>query len=113
MRTKTVNHIFVIYARKELSISEIGKFSASVTKEILEDIALHDVKPSGNWIYIHYNLPKNGSDKHWVEFCLPIIQPVNCNCKFPTKTLDEFTCGFTVYSGKLRSLFTNRCATVG
>ncbi|MBK8800893.1 MAG: GyrI-like domain-containing protein [Fibrobacteres bacterium] len=106
MQIKTVDPLTVVYSRQELSIREVGEASASILAQIQGEVDRAGVKPCGSWIFIHHNLPKNGSDKHVVEFCLPVDLPQGVTLGFPTWTLEAFPCAWAHYQGAMRSFFT-------
>ncbi|MBK9577960.1 MAG: GyrI-like domain-containing protein [Fibrobacterota bacterium] len=107
MQTKIVSPLTVVYSRQELSIREVGEASASILARIQDEVDRAGIKPSGSWIFIHHDLPKNGSEKHMVEFCLPVDLPDGLVALgFPTRTLPEFPCAYVHYQGAMRSFFT-------
>ncbi|MCS6192938.1 hypothetical protein [Shewanella baltica] len=102
-----IEPITVLYAEQELSIAEVGAYGEKYGVEIMEEVEKYGLRVVGPWIYISYNLPKNGKDRYKVEFCLPIANgEAYAEGKFAIKTLNRFPCAFVEYKGKLRHLFT-------
>lgn len=106
MQLKSEKSVTVVFVRQELSIREVGHSAAIHTGAILEEISKHGIEPCGPWIFVHFNLPKNGKDRYFAEFCLPVPGVPEVDLKFPVKTLGEFPCASLLYAGPLRSLFT-------
>ncbi|MBK9577974.1 MAG: GyrI-like domain-containing protein [Fibrobacterota bacterium] len=106
MQIKTVDPLTVVHSCQELLIREVGEASASILAQIQGEVDRAGIKPCGSWIFIHHDLPKNGSDKHVVEFCLPVDLPQGVTLGFPTRKLAAFPCAWTLYQGAMRSFFT-------
>lgn len=99
--------MMVLYAEQELSIPEVGAYGEKYGAEIMEEVEKYGFRVVGPWIFISYNLPKNGKDRYRIEFCLPIANgEAYAGGKFAIKTLSRFSCAFVEYKGRLRHLFT-------
>lgn len=106
MDRKTVEPMTVLYATQELTIPEVGRYAEKYLPEILAQAKQSDLKVVGPWVFISYQLPKNGKDRYRVEFCLPIAPADNPVAgAFPIKSLGQFSCAFVPYHGGLRQLF--------
>jgi effector-binding domain-containing protein len=107
MDRKIVEPITVLYAEQELSIPEVSVYAEKFGAEIMEEVEKHGLSVVGPWVFISYNLPKNGKDRYRAEFCLPVANGDGyVGGKFPIKSLSLFSCAFVEYKGKLRQLFT-------
>lgn len=103
----TIEPMTVLYAEEVLSISEVGTYGEKYCAEIMEEVEKYGLRIVGPWVFVSYNLPKNGKDRYRVEFCLPIASgEAYAEGKFSIKSLRRFSCAFVEYKGKLRQLFT-------
>lgn len=107
MERKIVEPMTVLYAEQELTIPEVGAYGEKYGKEFAQEIEKNGLRVVGPWVFISYNLPKNGRDRYRTEFCLPIANgEAYAGGKFAIKSLSRFPCAFVEYNGKLRQLFT-------
>lgn len=107
MDRKIVEPMTVLYAEQELTIPEVSLYGEKYGAEITEEVEKNGLRVVGPWIFISYNLPKNGKDQYRAEFCLPIANgEAYAGGKFSIKSLSRFSCAFVEYNGKLRQLFT-------
>lgn len=107
MDKKIVEPITVLYAEQELSIPEVSVYGEKFCAEIMQEVEKYGLRVAGPWVFISYNLPKNGKDRYRAEFCLPIANGDDyAGGLFPIKSLSRFSCAFVEYNGKQRQLFT-------
>ena len=107
MDRKIVEPMTVLYAEQELSIPEVGVYGEKFGAEIMQEVEKYGLRIVGPWVFISYNLPKNGKDRYRAEFCLPIANGDGyAGGLFSIKSLSRFSCAFVEYNGKLRQLFT-------
>lgn len=107
MEKKIVEPMTVLYAEQELTIPEVGIYGEKYGSEIAEEVEIYGLCTAGPWVFISYNLPKNGRDRYRAQFCLPIANPeAYAGGKFSTRSLNSFSCAFVEYNGTIRQLFT-------
>ncbi len=107
MDTKIAEPMTVLCAEQELSIPEVSVYGEKYGGEIMQEVEKFGLQVAGPWVFISYNLPKNGKDRYRAEFCLPIADGTTyTGGRFPVKSLSHFPCAFVEYHGKLRQLFT-------
>lgn len=107
MQRRIVEPMTVLFIRQELTIPEVGSYGEKFGAAIMAEVKQHNLQVIGPWLYISYNLPKNGKDRYVVDFCLPVQDASNYSGRqVAVKTLDSFSCACTTYTGKLRQLFT-------
>lgn len=107
MHTKIVERMTVMYAVQELTIPEVRTYGEKYGSEIMAEAQKYGLRAAGPWVFISYNLPKNGKDRYRTEFCLPIATAEGYfGGRFPVRSLSGFPCACAEYTGKLRQLFT-------
>jgi effector-binding domain-containing protein len=107
MQRKIVEPMTVLYAAQELTIPEVSIYGEKYGAEIMDEVENYGLRIVGPWVFISYNLPKNGKERYTTEFCLAIGNgEIYIGGRFSIKSLGTFSCAFTDYSGKLRHLFT-------
>lgn len=108
MQRKIVEPMNVLCAAQELTIPEVGIYGEKYGVEIMEEVEKYGLRVVGPWVFISYNLPRNGKERYKTEFCLPIENgEIYAGGRFAVKYLSSFSCAYAGYNGKLRQLFTN------
>ena len=107
MQRKIVEPMTVLCAAQELTIPEVSIYGEKYGAEIMEEVEKYGLRAVGPWVFISYNLPKNGKERYKTEFCLPIGNgEIYAGDRFSIKSLSSFPCAYAEYNGKLRQLFT-------
>ena len=105
MEIKTEKSRWIIKTSHELRIPEVAEYSRRYCAEIQTEILNQKLESSGPWIFISYNLPKNGTDLYRIEFCMQINNPETYKGNFEISLLHDFKCASAIYIGNLRGLF--------
>lgn len=107
MQRKIVEPMTVLCAAQELTIPEVGIYGEKFGAEIMAEVEKYGLRVVGPWVFISFNLPKNGKDRYTAEFCLPIENgEAYAGSRFCIKSLSSFSCACAEYNGKLRQIFT-------
>lgn len=107
MHRKIVEPMIVMYVTQELTIPEVGAYGEKYGSEIMAEVERHGLRVAGPWVFISYNLPRNGKDRYVVDYCLPILNSDEYSGNmFSIRLLSSFSCAYLEYRGKLKQLFT-------
>ncbi|MCF6692627.1 hypothetical protein NGI08_21750 [Klebsiella michiganensis] len=106
MEIKVQDELYVAYVSNVLCIPEVSKYSVAAQKIIAAELKKQDIKVDNKWVFISYNLPKNGKEKYKIEFCLIVDERAQAAGSMSIKKLDKVSCVSGCYCGSLRSLFT-------
>ncbi|EOZ3812830.1 hypothetical protein [Citrobacter youngae] len=106
MQIKVQDELYVAYVRHILCIPEVAKYSVDAQKIIELELTKQGVEINNKWIFISYNLPKNGKTKYKMDFCLIVDEHAQTAGEMSVQKLDKVTCASICYNGPLRSLFT-------
>ena len=86
MERKITEPMTVLYAEQELTIPEVGIYGEKYRAEFTQEVEKYGLRVVGPWIFISYNLPKNGRDRYRAEFCLPLGNgEAHAGGKYPIK----------------------------
>lgn len=106
MQIKVQDELYVAYVSNMLCIPEIAKYSIDAQKTIESELKKQNIKVDNKWIFISYNLPKNGKTKYKIDFCLIVDEQAQAAGAVSVKKLNKVSCVSSCYTGPLRSLFT-------
>lgn len=110
MKIIRTEKITVAYRSVITTIPGIPGKSETECPELMKAVEAVGLSPSGPWIFLAYNLAKNGRDEFQLEFCLPITGDPEAIRKgqetISMKTLPAADCASFTWRGSIRHLFT-------
>ena len=106
MEVKYTSDMWGLLVRRKLRISDIRQTASEISPLIEDQIKEEKLQINGPWLFISYNLPKNGKTFFDWEIFRPVQKPDNYYGKIELCHLLPIKVASIDYRGTLRSLFT-------
>lgn len=105
MEIKRTDPVTVLSAERMSTLADIASLSAELCPALTQDAERHGLVANGPWIFVSYNLPKDGQSPFRIEFCLPVSANSAYQGRYALKTLRSIDCAAAHHKGPLQTLF--------
>ncbi|MEV4605810.1 hypothetical protein MRBLMR1_000745 [Neorhizobium sp. LMR1-1-1.1] len=106
MDIKETPDLWVLREKRRLRIPDIRQVAADCSANMQKNMIEEGLEIDGPWLFISYNLPKDGKTFFDWEICCPIKMPADYHGKVELIHLEPIMVASRVYQGSLRTLFT-------
>lgn len=97
--------MWVLSAARRLSIRDVATVSSELSPLMMAEAEDLGLTTSGPWVFIAYNLPRDGSTLFDWRICLPIQPPAAYAGRFELLRLEPIIAASALHRGSLRTLF--------
>ena len=106
MNVTETNDMWVLSARRRLSIGQVKAAGAELSPLIDAEIAKAGMTACEPWIFVAHNLPRDGKTLFDWRICRPVVAPLPYEGTFELLHLEPIMVASATHRGPIRTLFT-------
>lgn len=106
MKIVETEDLWVLSQSRRLTIPQVKAAAAEICPQIDADIKRLGLTPGDPWVFVSYNLPKDGKTPFNWRCCRPILKPASYDGPFELMHLEPIMAAVQVHQGPIRTLFT-------